>query len=363
MRRQLLEKLAEDDYRAGAKSLEVMGNHISPARAGRILRQEGERLHGELFGPEAILKAGQAVVSNPARLMILTGDGSRYRTNEADQKHGEKGAVQGAGSGAAAVAAEGETDRGWRENKIGLVIRAQPGGYQPDGSYAPPTEQVKTYVATTADVYAFGRDLHTEAKRRGLDQSEEVVWVSDHGHGMTELRAREFDEANMVTDFYHAAGRLEECARILKGEGPAFQRERQRCFHGLRSWLWEGKADRVIAALQSEASRLSPRPKHLAELAARPEAWTLWTHALYFEKHSATMDYPAYRAKGWPMGSGTVESACGQFGDRFKHNRMRWTRKGADAGHQVKAAILSQDDRWANRWPQPIPTLDLPAAS
>lgn len=362
-----MEKLVEDDYRAGAKSLEVMGNRISPARAGRILRQAGQRLHEEFFGPEAILKAGQAVSSNPARLLILTGDGSRYRTNEADQKRGEKkeeasGRASG-GSGAAVMTAGGEPDRGWRENKIGLVIRAQPGGYQPDGSYAPPTEQVKTYVATTADVHAFGMDLHTEAKRRGLDQSEEVVWVSDHGHGMPELQAREFAGAHLVTDFYHAADRLAECARIVKGEGPAFQRERQRCFHGLRSWLWEGKTDRVIAALQSEASRLAPRPQHLTELAAMPEAWTLWTHALYFEKHSSTMDYPAYRAKGWPMGSGTVESACGQFGDRFKHNRMRWTRQGADAGHQVKAAILSQDDRWAKRWPPPIHSLDLPAAS
>ena len=31
---------------------------------------------------------------------------------------------------------------------------------------------------------------------------------------------------------------------------------------------------------------------------------------MYFEKHHETMDYPTYRAKGWPIGSGSVESAC-----------------------------------------------------
>ena len=74
------------------------------------------------------------------------------------------------------------------------------------------------------------------------------------------------------------------------------------------------------------------------------------------------MNYPRYRARGWPLGSGAVESACGQFGDRFKHNRMRWTRRTADAGHHIKAAILSQDQRWEKRWPPLIPVLECPLA-
>ncbi len=80
---------------------------------------------------------------------------------------------------------------------------------------------------------------------------------------------------------------------------------------------------------------------------------------MYFEKHADTMDYPEYRAKGWPTGSGSVESACGQFGGRVKHARMRRTRKAAGALHVVKAAILSGDDRWERRWPPPIPVLEL----
>ena len=80
---------------------------------------------------------------------------------------------------------------------------------------------------------------------------------------------------------------------------------------------------------------------------------------MYFEKHHDTMDYPEYRKKGWPIGSGSVESACGQFGDRVKHARMRPHAEGADALHVVKAAILSGDGRRERRWPSPIPVLDL----
>ena len=49
-----------------------------------------------------------------------------------------------------------------------------------------------------------------------------------------------------------------------------------------------------------------------------------------------------------PNGAGKsvlMKAACGQVGERVKHARMRWTRGRAEAVHQVKAAILSQDGR------------------
>ena len=152
------------------------------------------------------------------------------------------------------------------------------------------------------------------------------------------------------------------CVALIKGDGAAHQGERSRLYRRLRTLLWNGKVEKVIAILRDAAERLAPQPRNLRELADSPAAQALWTHVFYFEKYKHTMDYPAYRAKGWPMGSGSVESACGQFGDRVKHNRMRWTRGGADALHVVKAAIFSGDDRWAKRWPPPIPVLEIPAA-
>ena len=84
---------------------------------------------------------------------------------------------------------------------------------------------------------------------------------------------------------------------------------------------------------------------------------------MYLEEHSGAMDYPRYRAKSWPVGSGTAESACGQTGERVKHARMRWTRRVADAIHQIKAATMSGDGRWAKRWPPPLPILETPVCA
>jgi hypothetical protein len=182
------------------------------------------------------------------------------------------------------------------------VLRALPGHTREDGTYQPPEELLKTYVGTVGTLEEFEHDLLTEALRRGIKQALSVVCVSDNGHGLPTMWPRMFERLSMpllrVTDFYHCAERLSACAKIVKGEGPANKRERQKCFHQLRRWLWNGKTEKLIAALNAEASTLAPRPKRLADLDGHPSAKTLWTHVFYFEKYAGTMDYlklPAQR--------------------------------------------------------------------
>jgi hypothetical protein len=351
----VLEQLAKDDYRDSTHPAVVAGTTLSHTEAGRVLEAAGESLHAELFAPT--VPTDSAI--QPAELLIVQGDGSRYRTNEADQPAQDLPADEDALS-------EEERKRGWRENKIGVVIRALPGKVRPEGDYQPPEELVKTCVATTGSLEQFEHDILTEAQRRGAKHAREVVAVSDNGHGLPGLWERFFAALGLllirITDFYHCAKRLAQCAALIKGDDAAHKGERGRFYRRLRALLWNGKVEKVIAVLRAEAERLAPQPRSLRELADQPAAHALWTHLLYFEKYKHTMDYPTCRAKGWPMGSGSVESACGQFGDRVKHNRMRWTRRGAEALHVVKAAIFSGDDRWAKRWPPPIPVLEVPAA-
>jgi len=377
VKKDLLERLAGDDYRDSAKSIEVSGNSISHEHAGRILLQEASKVRHDLFGPDAVVSARASAPANPPELMIVEADGSRYRTNEADKrkkrvekKHArDTGTAEAAdppsGAGDARGTAFGEIaprdrDSGWRENKVGLVIRAEPGRVGPGGTWTPPREVVKTYVATTENIHSFGRDLRTEAERRGVERAKEVVFVSDNGHGIPQMREREFPEAHCVTDFKHASDRLKDTARIVCGEGDAATPARGAMRHRLKALLWDGKVDEVIAELAREAAKLAPRPGKLAELKRRPDAKAVWGHVFYFEKWKGTMDYPEYRKKGWPIASSSVESACGQVGDRIKHARMRWTRRRGGAVCGVKAAIMSQDGRWEKRWPGPIPVLELP---
>lgn len=362
----VLEHVVEDDYRSSAQQVKVFGNSVSAATVGRLLQREGAQLETALFGSEAALAAAKQAPDNPPELLLGSGDGSRFRTNEADRpRRQRRSAKRPPPVDPHSVLSDEERDRGWRENKVGVFIRARHGYYAQDGTYLSPEEVVKTYVATTGNIELFGQYLRTEFERRGGPRSKEFVWTSDHGHGLPEMLERELRQwlTQVITDFYHVTERLMECARALHGDGAAQARARKKCWHGLRDRLWRGRVGRIIELLTAEAEKRAPRPTRLTDLADQPAAQTLWTHICYLEKHQDTMDYPTYRARGWPIGSGVIESACGQFGNRFKHSRMRWTRRNADAGHHVKAAILSGDGRWARRWPPPVPVLELPLAS
>jgi hypothetical protein len=63
------------------------------------------------------------------------------------------------------------------------------------------------------------------------------------------------------------------------------------------------------------------------------------------------MDYPCYRAKGWRIGSGPIEAACKTvIGSRMKGAGMRWKPPATDAIATLRAAYLSQPQRWDAFW-------------
>jgi len=70
----------------------------------------------------------------------------------------------------------------------------------------------------------------------------------------------------------------------------------------------------------------------------------------YFERHREHMDYPAYRAKGWPIGSGMVESGVKQFNKRVKGTEQFWSTAGSEAILALRALWLSEDGRWNHYW-------------
>ena len=78
----------------------------------------------------------------------------------------------------------------------------------------------------------------------------------------------------------------------------------------------------------------------------------VWEAAVtYFTNQVHRMDYPAYRAKGWQIGSGPVESACKRVvGQRLKGAGMRWGEEGANAVCHLRALFLSESSQWQAFW-------------
>ena len=69
----------------------------------------------------------------------------------------------------------------------------------------------------------------------------------------------------------------------------------------------------------------------------------------YFHNHRHMMDYGTYLAKGYPIGTGLIEGACGYLvKNRMEGSGMRWSWVGAEAMLQQRAVKLNGD--WDDFW-------------
>ncbi len=256
---------------------------------------------------------------NPPELLVIGMDGGRVQTREKQGGNGSR----------------------WREDKVAAITSYLPGDGTPEH---PPQPLVTTYVATMGKTEACGKLVHVEAERRGLRQAKIVLVMGDAGNWIDPLSARERLHDHRIVDYYHAAEHLYEAARASLGRDAP---EALALAQQLKDHLWHGQLDEVIAILKTHADRLGPPrdtdgPNHPRRVVAN--------NVGYFEKHRHPMDYPTYRRKGWPIGSGVTESAVKQFNKRVKGTEQFWSEPGVETILSLRALWLSQDERWARYW-------------
>ena len=81
----------------------------------------------------------------------------------------------------------------------------------------------------------------------------------------------------------------------------------------------------------------------------------------YLEKREAQMQYPAFQAQGWPIGSGVVESANKLVVEaRLKGGGMHWARPNVNPVLGLWNIVCS--GRWAEEWPRIALRLRKPAS-
>ena len=68
----------------------------------------------------------------------------------------------------------------------------------------------------------------------------------------------------------------------------------------------------------------------------------------YFATHASRMSYQAIAQRGWPIGSGAVESACRQKQCRFKRPGQFWTPEGLR--HLCALDEARRNHHWDQLW-------------
>ncbi len=183
-----------------------------------------------------------------------------------------------------------------------------------------------------------------EAERRGYRQAEQVIALGDGGNWIDPLLAAWFHVLARIIDWCHAAEHLWDCAKAVHGpQTPAASAMAER----LEAWLWDGKVAKVVQTLSEHARQLGE--PQAADPPQHPRR-VLSQNVGYFTRHQDHMDYPRYRANGWPIGSGETEAAVKQFNKRVKGTEQFWTEAGIEPILCLRAAWVSQDDRWQHHW-------------
>jgi hypothetical protein len=178
------------------------------------------------------------------------------------------------------------------------------------------------------------------AQRAALREGPHItdrVALTDGAEPLQQQMLTQLAEYELVLDIIHATEYLWDTANALLGETNPDR----------TPWVTRG----VEQVLSGQTSAVITR---LEQIASEPGRSTAQVQALqktagYYRRNLPYMRYDAYLARGWPIGTGVVEGACGHLvKDRMEQAGMRWTKDGAQAILDLRAVRLTGD--WDAYW-------------
>jgi hypothetical protein len=212
----------------------------------------------------------------------------------------------------------------WQQMRVGCV-------YWRDAEH----QWHKQMVWGREDAQAFGASLYRLACRCGYREAEERIFAADGGEWCWSIHQEYFAAAQGILDWYHASQHVWDTARVLyPNDEPlrktwadqALTRLHDQGGCGLLDWLLE------------ERTRWRRQKRKAVDSLIN-----------YIQPRLDRTDYPTYRAHGWQIGTGMIESTAKQLvGLRLKGPGMHWTEAGALAVTALRATDLN--GRWHKLW-------------
>ena len=269
------------------------------------------------------LGACAEVVQNEQALATLGHQDAQPKTEEA----GKEAVKQVMSSDGAFISLRG---KGWAEVKTVLIGQVQ--------ENTRPRKQRADQEVKTAQISYFSRmtnadtfiELATgELDRRGYLDATAVCAVQDGAEWIQSLIDAHRPDAVRILDFYHAAQYLSEIATLVSTAGTALG----------ETWLDEQLHElkhHGPAKVLAEVGRL---------LKDHPQVEDLATKVHYLQKREQLLRYPLFEQQGWPLGSGSVESAntC-VVGARLKGPGMHWEGRHVNPMLALRTGVCN--DRW-----------------
>jgi hypothetical protein len=195
-----------------------------------------------------------------------------------------------------------------------------------------------SYFSRVSTAETFERRALYETHRRGVETARQVVAVNDGAEWIQGFIDCHRPDALRVLDFWHAAGYISDIGQAVWGAAAP----------ELAAWT-----HLQLHRLKYEGPELLLQNLHtcVASHGLHGERATLANDALaYLDKRIALMQYPAYRAQGCPIGSGTSESGNKLVVEaRLKGAGMHWAL--ANVNPMLATRNLICNKEWETAWP------------
>jgi len=270
-----------------AHSIDDATLHALVQRRGALAEEQAQRRYAQP-------PAERLPQRGPSELGVLMADGCqlRYRGPGWGKKKTKKDRVE------------------WHELKLGVFYRHEAAAPTGVGRGLLIDKLVVNWQDQAMEL---GRRLNWEAVREGLGRAQEVLYLGDGAEWVWNLKKDRWKDAVELLDFYHGGEHLWNLGHALHGEQePALTQ----WVAPLRHQVRHGKEQQALRQI----AQLKPRRGEAGKVIRREQN--------YFATHAGRMNYQTLAKRGWPIGSGAVESACRQKQCRFKRCGQFWTKSG-----------------------------------
>jgi len=209
----------------------------------------------------------------------------------------------------------------WRENKTVMVFRDKDMVRRKNGDHIIVKKEYMPLIGTAEEFKKFVLDA---AVRFGYGNVENVVIIADGATWIRNLCNEIFPDGMQILDLYHLKENIFGYAKFLYKDDPT----------KYMPWA-EGVIDKIESGHVDSA--LAMIPELMIKLPA-----SVVNLRTYIENNRDKINYKEYKASGFFVGSGAIESAQKVIVQRrLKQAGMRWSVKGAQCMLSLRAKHAS----------------------
>jgi hypothetical protein len=196
-----------------------------------------------------------------------------------------------------------------------------------------PNQEIKlvniSYFSRMVDSDTFIELITGELDRCGFFDADLVAAVQDGAEWIQSLITAIRAGILRILDFYHAGQYLSDIALLVGQAGHQLaEKWKEEQLHELKHY--------GPKKVMEEVKRLLKDNPHIEEITKKVN---------YLQKREEMMQYPQFQQKGWPIGSGSAESAnVGVVQARLKGVGMHWERKNVNPMLALRCGACN--DRW-----------------